>query len=281
MKIHLGLRRFAEKRFSLSWRLANWFWSPGPIGGGWPKRGMPGEQLGSAMVIPNAPPSDRISSGPGEVPPITSNPVLNPLLNAEGSLDDELVRDVFGPSQTTESSAAESSTAAEEDDPSTADGPVPDGKPQVSTDDQLETEAAGEASGEQTSSIHTVQDAAAVSGPDLDDRGPDPITPRMDPPRHGSSVRDRHVWPNRQRQVAEVAPEPLVKTMVESLPKSGGGDVGLDLLPEGLDDIFQQKEYHDPRVKSLLMELEKLDINELTRELTDFAKGIGATSNRE
>ena len=47
---------------------------------------------------------------------------------------------------------------------------------------------------------------------------------------------------------------------------------------EGLEEIFQQKETVNPRVKMLLMDLEAVDVKDLQRELAEFAKSIGATS---
>ena len=67
--------------------------------------------------------------------------------------------------------------------------------------------------------------------------------------------------------------------MVESLPQKGPDDEGsTNFMLEGLEEIFQQKETVNPRVKMLLMDLEAVDVKDLQRELAEFAKSIGATS---
>ena len=73
----------------------------------------------------------------------------------------------------------------------------------------------------------------------------------------------------------------LTKTMVESFPKNLlGSEEGSESLPESLADIFVKKEFVNPQVKALLSGLDPIDCRELTEELHNFARDIGATRSR-
>ena len=73
-------------------------------------------------------------------------------------------------------------------------------------------------------------------------------------------------------------PQPLMRTMVESLLAASDGQEDADgYLPDGLADIFVKKQLADPHVQSLLRVLDPVDCKKLAEELREFADGLGAS----
>ncbi len=72
---------------------------------------------------------------------------------------------------------------------------------------------------------------------------------------------------------------PLVRTMVEALPDTPSGEDSLDdYLAENLQDIFTVHDYSNPRTKALLRAKEHIDVYELARELSEYAREIGVSN---
>ena len=72
---------------------------------------------------------------------------------------------------------------------------------------------------------------------------------------------------------------PMVRTMVEAPPNDAahpeGEQSGLDdFLPDSLKDVFDAKDYGDPRVKALLRGRSQVDLKELARDLDRFTKAV-------
>ena len=74
------------------------------------------------------------------------------------------------------------------------------------------------------------------------------------------------------------AKKPLVHTMVEAAPDGpADGDGGMgDFLSEDLQDLFSATDYAKPRTKALLKSREHVDVNELAKELKEYARSVGA-----
>ena len=73
---------------------------------------------------------------------------------------------------------------------------------------------------------------------------------------------------------------PLVRTVVEAVsdgPADGDGGLG-DFLSEDLQDLFNVAEFANPRTKALLKSREHVDVNELAKELKEYARSIGAVA---
>ena len=72
---------------------------------------------------------------------------------------------------------------------------------------------------------------------------------------------------------------PMVRTMVEALPDTPSGEDSLDdYLAENLHDIFTVHSYSSPRTKALLRSKEHIDVYELARELSEYAREIGVSN---
>lgn len=72
---------------------------------------------------------------------------------------------------------------------------------------------------------------------------------------------------------------PMVRTMVEALPDKPSGEDSLDdYLAENLHDIFTVHSYSSPRTKALLRSKEHIDVYELARELSEYAREIGVSN---
>ena len=72
---------------------------------------------------------------------------------------------------------------------------------------------------------------------------------------------------------------PMVRTMVEALPDTPSGEDSLDdYLAENLHDIFTVHSYSNPRTKALLRSKEHIDVYELARELSEYAREIGVSN---
>ena len=65
----------------------------------------------------------------------------------------------------------------------------------------------------------------------------------------------------------------MVETIADRTP---GAEQGLDLLPDGLEGLFMRNARVNVGVKTLLLNLEPVDLRELTEELNEFARTIGA-----
>ena len=77
---------------------------------------------------------------------------------------------------------------------------------------------------------------------------------------------------------ADAPPTTMVRTMVEAIAdRTPGAEQSLDLLPDGLEDLFIRNARINVGVKTLLLNLEPVDIRELTEELKNFAESIGAS----
>ena len=80
----------------------------------------------------------------------------------------------------------------------------------------------------------------------------------------------------------DAPPTTMVKTMVETISdRTSASEQGLDLLPDGLEELFVKNARVNVGVKTLLLNFEPVDIRELTEELQDFAKSIGAIKRPE
>ena len=82
-----------------------------------------------------------------------------------------------------------------------------------------------------------------------------------------------------EAQTQGVAAAAKVRTMVEALPGDGAysenGHGGIDdFLPDSLKDVFDAKEYGNPRVKALLRGRDPVDVKELAKELDEFVKTV-------
>lgn len=252
-------------------------------------------EAGTAILT--APPVTGEVNGKEESSMEPTSQSSDPVMTTGDELDDDLVREVFGRIKSPKEAPGDEESPDEASSPP-AGGLKPEGDDACSDDDvifQAGTTPEPVADDNATAGIesphvgggHTpsqmvgplmMDDEEHVSGdPDI------LVRPQKSRPRDTSPRRERELASRaaRQRQAAEVAPEPLVRTMVEILPKKAlEEEEGLNLLPEGLDEIFQHKESSDPRVKMLLMDLEPVDLKELERDLADFAKSIGAVSDQ-
>ena len=55
----------------------------------------------------------------------------------------------------------------------------------------------------------------------------------------------------------------------------------VDILPDGLEGLFQRNARVNMALKTLLLNLEPVDLKELTEELKNFAETIGAINRPE
>ncbi|NQW24308.1 MAG: hypothetical protein HQ475_12780 [SAR202 cluster bacterium] len=120
--------------------------------------------------------------------------------------------------------------------------------------DANEVVAATASSPAPTSSIDTEEPAAAISGPSTSSQ-PRPAT------------------------------APRVRTMVEAFsegPVGNDGSTGAmgDFLSEDLKDIFNTVDHTNPRTKALLKSREYVDVHELAEELMEFARSVGAITEK-
>lgn len=187
----------------------------------------------------------------------------------EGQLDPELVRDVFTPAIT----PTEHSTA-------------PENQPNVvnltiGTDQE---EADGEDGSTPKSPETAHEEAVEVS---LEEPGTEAGSPQPPPdnPNSGSNAGEEDGRDassdsaSTSKLPVEAPPTTMVRTMVETISdRDPGVEQSLDLLPDGLEELFIRNARVNVGVKTLLLNLEPVDIWELTGELKDFAESIGAIS---
>lgn len=218
--------------------------------------------------------SDEVIAPPGasvfqDKNPNRASSLVDPY---DGQLDPELVRDVFTESIT----PAEHSTSPESQphavnlavgvDPEEAGGE--DGLSPMSTETS-ENEAAEDSLDEQepkSSSTQLPQAMTSVSSGSGEADGSDVSS-------HSTTV---SIHP------ADAPPTSMVRTMVESIAdRTLGVEQDFNLLPDGLEELFQRDARVNVGVKKLLLNLEPVDIRELTEELKGFAESIGAISPPE
>ena len=209
---------------------------------------------------PSDPESNEVVDQPGEAAVRSSSPNRTPALadHYEGQLDPDLVRDVFAVANT----PVEHST-------------LPGNHLEaviltVGTDCE-------EVDGEESlspNSTHTADDEAMRVS--LEEQGTEADSiqpPDRDAPSNYAST---------SKLPAEPRPTTMVKTMVETIAdRTLGGEQGLDFLADGLEELFVKNARVNVGVKTLLLNLEPVDIRELTEELQDFAKSIGAIKRPE
>ena len=117
--------------------------------------------------------------------------------------------------------------------------------------------------------------AAQVSAaePAAEPPPPDPVLPSVSPPVQRVSVEA-----SAEEGAAETvsAVRPVEQPAPTQRPQSGSREV-LDSMSASLRDVFRKKTATNPQLKALLKRHGTVDALDLTEELTEFAKSIGAT----
>lgn len=182
-------------------------------------------------------------------------------------LDAELVRDVFTRAQVSGANAT-----APESEPSFADGSAVPGHDKTAPEEGSYLEAAALFPVGAQEDFPDVETALA-DATQLPQAGT-----RPSPGTGASTGRDIVTQATEAPKVTQEAPStPLVKTMVETIAKRrGAGEPGLGLLPDGLEDLFLRNARVNVGVKTLLLDVEPVDVRMLIEELNDFARTIGA-----
>ena len=190
----------------------------------------------------------------------------------EGQLDPELVRDVFTADITPADHFAFSECQSHDvgitvgADQKDADGE--DGLSQKSTENS-ESEATEDSLDEQEARSGSTQLPNSMTRASLGDGE-----------ENGGDVSANSA--SISKHSTDAPPTTMVKTMVESISdRTSGSEQGLNLLPDGLEELFVRNARVNVGVKTLLLNLEPVNIRELTEELQDFAKSIGAIKRPE
>lgn len=218
---------------------------------------------------PSDPESNEVIGPPGEAAVRGSSPNRTPALSGpyEGQLDPDLVRDVFAGANT----PVEHSTPTEIQ-PRFANQTAVSGGEEAAAEEGSSPKAASAVADPTAEAFLEEPEAEADSTQQPQDR------PRFGPDSEASSGRDVVARSaDTPKPSPDAPPATLVRTMVENIAnRPPGAEQGLDLLPDGLEGLFMRNARVNVGVKTLLLNLEPVDLRELTEELNEFARTIGA-----
>ena len=218
---------------------------------------------------PSASKSTNVAGPPKEVVGRGATPKQTPAQVApdEGQLDPDLVRDVF----TRAKIPADNATPPESESPLANRAVVPDQEEAAAEEDSSPKAAAllADRANEDSSDAQTAK---------ADSMQPPQVSPRSSPTTGASTARDVAAQATAApKATQEAPPTPLVRTMVETVAnRAHGVQQELGLLPDGLEELFLRNARVNVGVKTLLLNVDPVDVRELTEELNEFARTIGA-----
>ena len=218
---------------------------------------------------PSDPESNEVIGPPGEAVVRGTSPYREPALvdPCDGQLDPELVRNVF----TAANTPAEYSTHSENPQ-QFADRTAVSDDEEAAAEEGSSPEVAAAVADPTAKAFLEEPEAEADSTQQPQDR------PRFGPDSEASSGHDVVARSAATPKPSPDAPSPtLVRTMVETIAeRTPVAEQVLDLLPDGLEGLFMRNARINVGVKTLLQNLEPADLRELTEELNEFARTIGA-----
>lgn len=216
---------------------------------------------GSKSTNVAGPPKETVVRG------ATQNRTTAQVAPDEGQLNPELVRDVFTRAKITTGNP----TPPESEPPLANRTVVPDHEEGTPEEDSSPKAAP------------LLVDRAKEAPPDAqtgkaDSTQPPQVGPSASPSTGASAGRDGAAQATgTSSPIEEAPPTPIARTMVETIAgKANRFPQELSLLPDGLEELFLRNAQVNVGVKTLLLNVDPVDVRELSEELSEFARTIGA-----